>query len=41
MTPAFAGDNDDNYEVWLSDQINSKGISAAADTDTHGGFLRI
>lgn len=41
MTPAFAEDNDDNYEVWLSDQTNSKGISAVADTGTHGGFLRI
>lgn len=38
---AFADDNDDNYEVWLSDQTNSKGISVAADTGTHGGFLRV
>ena len=41
MTPAIADDDDDKYEVWLSDQTNSKGISALADTGTHGGFLRI
>lgn len=29
------------YEVWLSDQANSAGVSAAADTGTHGGFIRI
>jgi hypothetical protein len=29
------------YEVWVSDQTNSAGISATADTGTHGGFIRI
>ena len=29
------------YEVWLSDQANSKGLSATVNTGTHGGFLRI
>ena len=41
ITPAFADDNDDNYEVWVSDQTNSKGVSATADSGTHGGFLRV
>lgn len=30
-----------DYEVWVSDQTNSAGISPTADTGTHGGFLRI
>lgn len=30
-----------NYEVWLSDQVNSQGISADADTGTHGGIITI
>ncbi len=30
-----------NYEVWLSDQTNSQGVSASAPNGTHGGFLRI
>lgn len=29
------------YEVWASDQTNSAGFSATADTGTHGGFIRI
>ncbi len=29
------------YEVWASDQTNSAGYSATADTGTHGGFIRI
>ena len=29
------------YEVWVSDQTNSAGISAMNDTGTHGGFMRI
>lgn len=29
------------YEVWVSDQTNSAGISAINDTGTHGGFVRI
>ena len=29
------------YEVWLSDQTNSQGVSAANATGTHGGFVRI
>lgn len=29
------------YEVWVSDQTNSAGISGAAPTGTHGGFLRV
>ena len=29
------------YEVWVSDQTNSAGISSMNDTGTHGGFLRI
>ena len=40
MPPAFA-DDDNNYEVWVSDQTNSKGFSAAADVGTYGGFLRV
>lgn len=30
-----------DYEVWVSDQANSAGISATADTGTHGGFIRV
>jgi hypothetical protein len=30
-----------DYEVWVSDQTNSAGIAMAADTGTHGGFIRI
>ena len=44
ISPAHADDNNDNnvnYEVWVSDQTNSKGISVTADTGTHGGFLRV
>ena len=29
------------YEVWVSDQTNSAGISAMNDTGTHGGFIRL
>jgi hypothetical protein len=29
------------YEVWVSDQTNSAGISATNNNGTHGGFLRI
>jgi len=29
------------YEVWLSDQTNSQGFSAAAPNGTSGGFIRI
>lgn len=29
------------YEVWVSDQTNSAGISAINDTGTHGGFVRV
>lgn len=29
------------YEVWVSDQTNSAGISGAANNGTHGGFLRV
>lgn len=36
--PAQAGKS---YEVWVSDQTNSAGISSASDTGTHGGFIRI
>lgn len=35
--PAFAT----GYEIWVSDQTNSAGISSAANNGTHGGFLRI
>ncbi len=30
-----------DYEVWITDQGNTKGISAAANTGTHGGMLRV
>ena len=40
MPPAFA-DDDNNYEVWVSDQTNSRGFSAATDVGTYGGFLRV
>ena len=30
-----------DYEVWLSDQANTQGISAAAPTGTHGGQVAI
>lgn len=36
--PAVAGKA---YEVWVSDQTNSAGISAMNDSGTHGGFVRI
>lgn len=29
------------YEVWVSDQTNSAGISGTNNTGTHGGFLRV
>lgn len=29
------------YEVWLADQTNSKGLSAATPNGTHGGFIRV
>lgn len=29
------------YEVWVSDQTNSAGISGANDIGTHGGLIRI
>ncbi len=31
----------EEYEVWLSDQANSQGITTAAPTGTHGGKIRI
>ncbi|WP_137894869.1 hypothetical protein [Ramlibacter sp. 2FC] len=36
--PAFAATD---YEVWVSDQANTQGFSAAAPTGTHGGRLWI
>lgn len=38
---AGAGGVGTNYEVWLSDQTNSQGLSAGTPTGTHGGFVRI
>lgn len=39
MPPGQAGANE--YEVWLSDQANTQGITAAVPTGTHGGKIRI
>lgn len=30
-----------NYEVWLTDQTNSKGLSLSTPNGTHGGFIRV
>lgn len=29
------------YEVWITDQTNTRGLSAAAPNGTHGGFIRV
>lgn len=39
--PVFADNLSKNYEVWLSDQTNSQGLSATTPTGTYGGFVRI
>lgn len=39
VAPGTAGA--DTYEVWLSDQANTQGITSATPTGTHGGKIRI
>ncbi|GAB4508004.1 MAG: hypothetical protein Tsb0026_05650 [Sulfuricaulis sp.] len=39
MVPAFA--DEARYEVWITDQTNTKGLSATVLNGTHGGFIRV